>query len=85
MNLSYVPYPQQFPYCDEKTAISVSCLDLYYAVTFKDTKAFKDEKKDKTAPVVLQNLDEEDSDCGSEEGWLLSKSLCLSLSTKLIY
>lgn len=58
----------QFPYCDEKSAISVSCLDLCYAVKFKDNKALKDERKDKTAPVVLRDLDEDGSDLESENG-----------------
>ena len=46
----------------------MSCLDLCYAVKFKDTKALKDERKDQTAPVVLHNLDEDASDLESENG-----------------
>lgn len=61
-------HKMQFPYCDEKSAISVSCLDLCYAVKFKDNKALKDERKDKTAPVVLHDLDEDGSDLESENG-----------------
>ena len=37
-------------------------------MNFKDKKALKDEKKDQTAPVVLPDLDEEESDSQSEEG-----------------
>lgn len=53
----------QFPQCDDENAISVSCLDLYYSVTlYKENKALKDEKDDKTAPLVLHNLEEDDTD-----------------------
>lgn len=58
----------QFPFCDEKSAVSVSCLDLCYSVKFKDTKALKDERKDQTAPVILQNLAEDESDSESDNG-----------------
>ena len=69
----------QLPYCDE-TAVSVSCLDLCYAIKFKDNKALKDERKDKTAPVVLQNLDEDDSSSESEEGMLIGMELITQMS-----
>ena len=45
----------------------MSCLDLCYAVTFKAKKA-KDEKKDKTAPLVLSNLADDDESSESEDG-----------------
>ena len=54
----------QFPYCVDEDAISVSCLDVNYSVSFRAKKAVKDEKKDQTAPVVLNDIaessDEED-------------------------
>ena len=57
----------QFPHCDDESAISVSCLDLYYSVTlYKESKDLKDEKNDKTAPLVLHNLEEDDTD---SSGW----------------
>ena len=52
----------QFPQCEDGNAVSVSCLDLHYSVTgFIESKALKDEKRDKTAPLVLQNLEEDDT------------------------
>ena len=44
--------------------ISVSCLDLTYSVKLRRQAVFKDEKKDETSPVLLQDLVEEDSDQG---------------------
>ena len=78
----------QFPDCDDEDAISVSCLDIYYTVKFKKTKVL-DDKDDKIAPLLLDNLDDNIS------GWLslfselcpttrfLSLSLTLSLSLSL--
>ncbi len=67
----------QFPVCEDDEAIAVSCLNLYYSVKFKAKKALKDEKKDQTAPIVLSNITEQDSDSETEEGeWcILSLSL----------
>ena len=53
----------QCPTCDNDNAISLSCLDLSYSVTlYKERKDLKDEKKDKTAPFVLHNLEDDDTD-----------------------
>lgn len=73
----------QFPQCDDENAISVSCLDLYYSVTlYKENKALKDEKDDKTAPLVLHNLEEDDPDSSG----LLHDNIIMSpiLTTKLL-
>ena len=53
----------QFPDCDDEDAISVSCLDIYYTVKFKKTKVL-DDKDDKFAPLLLDNLEDNIS------GWL---------------
>ena len=72
----------QFPDCDDEDAISVSCLDIYYTVKFKKTKVL-DDKDDKIAPLLLDNLEDNIS------GWLsLFSELCpttrfLSLSLSL--
>ena len=49
----------QFPECDDKKAISVSCLDLTYSISFRSHQV-KDEKKDLTVAVVLNDLTEEE-------------------------
>ena len=49
----------QFPYCDDESAMSVSCLDLCYSVTFEK---LMDERDDKIAPYVLKELEEDDTD-----------------------
>ena len=49
----------------------MSCLDLCYSVSVK-FKTLKDEKKDETAPVVLQELLEDESDSKPEDGKSLS-------------
>ncbi len=62
----------QFPECDDKKAISVSCLDLTYSISFRSHQV-KDEKKDLTVAVVLNDLTEEEG--SSDKGkwvWLLS-------------
>ena len=51
----------QCPTCGNDNAISLSCLDLSYSVTLYK-KDLKDEKNDKTAPFVLHNLDEDNTD-----------------------
>lgn len=56
----------------------MSCLDLCYSVTFKKTKV-KDEKKDKTAPVVLSNLEEESSESEDGKTLLHTKLLMITL------
>ena len=58
----------QFPYCDDESAISVSCLNLSYFINFKENKALKDERNDTTVPIVLCKLEEDDSDTKPVDG-----------------
>ncbi len=44
----------------------MSCLDIHYSVSFRAKKAVKDEKKDQTAPIVLNNIADTSSDSDSE-------------------
>ena len=67
----------QCPHCDNDNAISLSCLDLYYSVTlYTEKKDLKDEKKDKTSPFVLHNLDKDGT---NSNGNLFLLSFLLSL------
>ena len=68
----------QFPYCDDESAVSVSCLDLSYSVNFK---ALKDAKEDRTVPVVLHNLEEEDPNSKSVNGESLSLAYYMATIT----
>ena len=54
-NLMLLNYYIQFPICEDDCAISVSCLDLYYAVRYKAKKADKNERDDKSDPIVLDD------------------------------
>ena len=65
----------QFPYCEDEDAISVSCLDVHYSVSFRTKKAVKDEKKDQTAPVVLNDIAESSDEEDFEEGGVCLVSL----------
>ncbi len=58
----------QFPECDDKKAISVSCLDMTYSISFRSHQV-KDEKKDLTVAVVLNDLTEEEG--SSDKGKLV--------------
>lgn len=44
--------------CEEEDAIAVSCLDLSYSISFKQSKKVKDERTDKTEALVLNELEE---------------------------
>eukprot|EP00731_Ephydatia_muelleri_P033340 Em0028g15a len=57
----------KFPECADDHCISVSCLNLSYAVTVK-AKKVKDEKEDNTTPVALQALVDDDANEESING-----------------
>ncbi|MCG8623343.1 MAG: hypothetical protein MJE68_15295 [Proteobacteria bacterium] len=69
--------------CEDDDAVAVSCLDLCYSVKFKAKKALKDERKDQTAPIVLSNIAEDDSDSEPEDGICMYMHVYLQLSLSL--
>lgn len=62
----------------------MSCLDIHYSVSFRAKKAVKDEKKDQTAPLVLNDIAESSSDSESEqdgESNSIAQTVCACISS----